>query len=526
MEELLSIKEASLWASDFLEKEVSASNISYLVQYGRIRKIAKENALYIDKNELTNYYKEYYPKREQVWKESLGSDLNWELSFEHLREVDTTKHVHRLHPYKGKFIPQLVQYFLDEHVDNFKKEMFFNKGDLILDPFCGSGTTLVQAHEQGIHAIGIDISEFNALISNVKVKKHNVPLLYDHLKTITHKLFVHKKEHHVVEFEEDLGKALNVFNAEIFPSPEYKYRLRQGEINEATYGSEKEREFLPIYQSIVQKYSIQTQTDEAGSFLDKWYLRAIRQEMQLLHEYIETIGEEDIKNVMRVILSRTIRSCRATSHEDLATLLHPVTTTYYCKKHGKICRPLFTLCGWWERYAKDTVNRLNQFKKLRTESWQHCVVGDSQNIDLIGLLNTQSPKMATLLSSQKCAGIFTSPPYLGLIDYHEQHAYAYELFGFVRRDAEEIGPMARGQGKEAKLAYVSSMAAVLSHTKQYLRPDANIFIVANDKYNLYPSIAEKAGLHIVNTFRRPVLNRTEKDKAAYAETIFHLQLGV
>ena len=32
-------------------------------------------------------------------------------------------------------------------------------------------------------------------------------------------------------------------------------------------------------------------------------------------------------------------------------------------------------------------------------------------------------------------GVFTSPPYPGLIDYHEQHRYAYELLGLVdRRD--------------------------------------------------------------------------------------------
>ena len=36
-------------------------------------------------------------------------------------------------------------------------------------------------------------------------------------------------------------------------------------------------------------------------------------------------------------------------------------------------------------------------------------------------------------------------------------------------------------------------------------------------------IAENAGMKIVNQFKRPVLNRTEKDKAAYSEIIFHLK---
>jgi len=40
---------------------------------------------------------------------------------------------------------------------------------------------------------------------------------------------------------------------------------------------------------------------------------------------------------------------------------------------------------------------------------------------------------------------------------------------------------------------------------------------------MYPQITEEAGMRIVNQYRRPVLNRTERDKSAYSESIFHLK---
>ncbi|HQG89401.1 MAG TPA: DNA methyltransferase, partial [Flexilinea sp.] len=163
--ELLTINEASDWATKYLKKKVSPSNISYLIQYGKVKKIFDGENTKIQKDDLKNYYDSFNGKREIDWKSKLGEDLNWALSFDHVKESETTKHVHRLHPYKGKFIPQLVEYFLDDHVDKFKTEVVFRPGDIVLDPFCGSGTTLVEANELGINAIGIDISIFNSLIS-------------------------------------------------------------------------------------------------------------------------------------------------------------------------------------------------------------------------------------------------------------------------------------------------------------------------------------------------------------------------
>jgi len=139
---------------------------------------------------------------------------------------------------------------------------------------------------------------------------------------------------------------------------------------------------------------------------------------------------------------------------------------------------------------------------------------------LFKVAEMSDPEFAKQLKKQKLSGIFSSPPYVGLINYHEQHEYAYDLFGFQRNDELEIGPLFNGQGREAKESYINGIVDVLNNCKKFLVNDFNIFLVANDKHKLYPIIAEKAGMKVVQLFKRPVLNRTEKDKGAYSESIF------
>jgi len=121
--------------------------------------------------------------------------------------------------------------------------------------------------------------------------------------------------------------------------------------------------------------------------------------------------------------------------------------------------------------------------------------------------------------------MFTSPPYVGQIDYHEQHAYAYDLFRLERKDPLEIGPLYKGQGKDARESYIKGISEVLLNCRKYMVRDFNIFLVANDKYNLYPDIVRKSDMKIANKFKRPVLNRTERDKSPYSEIVFHIKNG-
>jgi len=528
-ENLLSLDEASKWATDYLGKPVFPSNISYLVQYAKVRKhYDQQKKVKIKKSELKKYYDNVIVKKEEYWKKKLGSDLNWALSFDNYREKETTKHVHRLHPYKGKFIPQLVEYFLDGHIDNFKKEVFFKSGDIILDPFMGSGTTLVQASELGMHSIGIDVSEFNCLISEVKSKNYDINELNNKLKETLSKTIQFSNEAFDDSHNNELKEKLSEFNKKYFPNPDFKYWARSKKIDEKKYSREKLKLFLEenkkffIENGIRDKSKLFDEKD-INSFLSKWFSRRIKQELSYYHSLINKISDENIKNIMKIVLSRTARSCRATTHSDLATLREPQIGPYYCKKHGKICTPIYNILKHLRINTYDTLERLKKYSELKKNVNSLVIHGDSREVDILKEAEKKYKEFSNLLKNKKIDGVFTSPPYVGQIDYHEQHAYAYELFNIKRKDEMEIGPLFKGQGKEAKESYVEGISKVLKNISKYVKDNGDFFIVANDKYTLYPKIAEKSGLKIVEKFKRPVLNRTEKDRQPYAEIIFHMK---
>lgn len=373
----------------------------------------------------------------------LGDDL----TFLDFTERERTKHVHRLHPYLGKFIPQIVELFLRK---------FFKRGDWILDPFLGSGTTAVEANALGMNFIGIELSYFNWLISKVKTDEYDLSLLAEEVKECL--------------------------------------RLTQ------EFSSQSENGQLRLF------VSRQTSLNTSSEYLNTWFAPRALAELLFYRSLIQRYRNQE---VLTIILSRSARSARLIPHFDLARPKKPVTETYWCIKHHRYCAPIQEALKFITRYSLDTISRIRQFHKIRTAAKMILIQGDSRNVDL--------PR------DVRFEGVFTSPPYVGMIDYHEQHRYAYELFNFPRQDRLEIGPMSNGQGQMARERYIDDMVSVLSSMNLSLRKGAKIFIVANDRFQLYPKIATALSWEIVDVFHRPVLMRTERDNCQYFESIYHMR---
>jgi site-specific DNA-methyltransferase (cytosine-N4-specific) len=92
------------------------------------------------------------------------------------KRQSTRYSAHGLHEYKGKFNPQMAKAILN----------IFNvhTGQLVLDPFCGSGTSLVECTHLGIKSIGIDINPLAVYLANAKLESLGIPAdrLEEHAK--------------------------------------------------------------------------------------------------------------------------------------------------------------------------------------------------------------------------------------------------------------------------------------------------------------------------------------------------------
>lgn len=77
---------------------------------------------------------------------------------------NSTYYTHGFHPYPAKFTPQIVNKYFN---------LYCKRGFTILDPFCGSGTTLVEGAVNEINSVGIDLNPIAYIISRAKTNLYS-----------------------------------------------------------------------------------------------------------------------------------------------------------------------------------------------------------------------------------------------------------------------------------------------------------------------------------------------------------------
>ena len=372
------------------------------------------------------------------------SELNLNWRERDLPEKQRTKHVHRLHPYLGKFIPQIVEIFLRK---------YFTPGQTVLDPFAGSGTTLVQANELGVNSVGYDISAFNVLLMRAKTKHYD-------LKNVRREIL------------EILSKVQQI--------------AEPGAYQPSLWD---------------EAWTAEPDTASSGSaYLNQWFSpRALRE----LIVYRDLIAGYQDQEILKIILSRSARSARLTTHFDLDFPKAPQTEPYWCYKHSRMCVPTTEAFQFLKRYSLDTIRRLEEFAGRRTNA-------------AITIHHEDSRKAII----PRVDGVITSPPYVGLIDYHEQHRYSYELLDIQDRSESEIGAAKQGASQKAQRDYQEAIANVFSRAAESMASGGHLIVIAGDRHGLYNEIRRICAFDVEAVLKRHVNRRTGRRSNEFYESIF------
>ena len=166
-------------------------------------------------------------------------DLGLPWNFE---DFSSSSSLHDLHPYPARFIPPIPRRAI---------ELWSKEGDLIYDPFCGCGTTLLEASLLGRRSIGTDNNDVAVLVSRAKTTIYNSD---DISKLKSFRASFLKNLEETTFQSEDLPSDVN------FPGwfqPEVLEQL--GKIRQVIEGSmEPVRTFLlAVYSSIIVRVSLQ-----------------------------------------------------------------------------------------------------------------------------------------------------------------------------------------------------------------------------------------------------------------------------
>jgi DNA modification methylase len=187
----------------------------------------------------------------QNWTAVKKSDLN-EFTDEWLivRDDKAYHTIHRFHPYFAMCPPPIARRAI---------ERYSKPGDLVLDPFCGAGVTMVEANLTGRNAVGMDILSIAVLISKVKT----TPIEFE-LKRVP-KIMEQIKETYSKLHEEDI--------------------------------------------SLPEVYNI-----------DYWFTKEVQRQLSAILKVVLAETDPDIKDFLRVCFSSIIR--RVSRSTDMETHLH------------------------------------------------------------------------------------------------------------------------------------------------------------------------------------------------------------
>jgi len=332
-----------------------------------------------------------------------------------LRRQSTRYSLHSLHEYKGRFNPQIVR-----AIGNLLR---LEQDAFVLDPFCGSGTVLLEAAHIGWNAVGLDLNPLAVMIANAKVdlchlglekfRQYSKPVL-DKVKTLV----------------ELVGNCEEPFDAKL------RSHLTKASASHQLPGHE---------------------------YLERWFPTDVLIQFQVLLHLIEQVQDTAIKSALKVCLSNAVRE---------VSFQEPADLRIRRRKEPRENYPALLL--FWQE-ADSLLESLKNTEGLRhlilPSTHQVAFHRDSRSKQALADANKGfSPKNGPFDAA------ITSPPYANALPYIDTQRLSLVLLGLV--EAKEIATTDRaligsreitnGERQSLELALESNEAGLPSSIRDFL----------------------------------------------------------
>ena len=246
---------------------------------------------------------------------------------------------HGWHRYVGRFPAQLIRAIINSFA--------LKQNDVLLDPFCGSGTTLVEARLLGIPAIGIEISPLSAMMSRVKsMFPDKIQEIMDHISLL-----------------------------EDFYVSRYREFLQNNNIEAYSYG-----EILERNGNYIQEFSN----------LERWFTKEALLGTSIVVEYIISIKEN--KYISELIATALSAKMRSIGNVDV-----DVVRAEYRKTPRENVDVLKLVTAQLKKYVK-SITSMNASHKG--------IIGKPESISII-----EDSCLSADIEANSISAIITSPPY-------------------------------------------------------------------------------------------------------------------
>ncbi|MCB9838239.1 MAG: hypothetical protein H6813_02775 [Phycisphaeraceae bacterium] len=270
---------------------------------------------------------------------------------------------HGLHEYRGKFNPQIVRAVVNI--------LGLRGGSLLLDPFCGSGTVLLESAHLGHNAIGFDLHPLAVEIANSKITAYRTS-------------------------RRTMRRAINAVRRETEAATAAQESGALGEWLEHNY-PEVSVDRLPN-----------------ADYLMEWFPSLALRQLAFLLAMIERAVPSNLHSVFRMLVSDIVRDTSWQEPADLRIRRRAEPADNY---------PVISL---FKEKAEKAVGLILAMPEASSDDQRQlaCYVDSRQKEDAIAQLNRAFPR-------RRVDAVITSPPYATALPYVDMHRLSLCLLGLI-----------------------------------------------------------------------------------------------